>query len=78
VRIDTDLRAEFPSLDEIFIQPVPRSDALLRRRVLGRYGRVLADEPESEAGAREASLAAIQDGHPTTTQQAQQRTDQAG
>jgi hypothetical protein len=58
VRIDADLRAEFPSLDEIFIQPVPRSDALLRERVLSRYGRVLADEPEAEAGARRRSAAA--------------------
>ena len=59
VRIDTQLRTEFPSLHEVFIQPVPRSDAITRNRVLSRYGRVLADEPESEAGAREASLAAI-------------------
>jgi cation diffusion facilitator family transporter len=58
IRIDADLRAEFPSLDEIFIQPVPRSDALLRERVLNRYGRVLADEPEAESGARKRSAAA--------------------
>jgi cation diffusion facilitator family transporter len=62
VRIDVELRAEFPSLDEIFIQPVPRSDARLRSRVLSRYGRVLADEPASEEDARQASLAAIPDG----------------
>ena len=43
VRIDADLRAEFADLDEIFIQPVPRSDPELRERVLRRYGRVLAD-----------------------------------
>jgi cation diffusion facilitator family transporter len=42
VRIDADLRAEFGDLDEIFIQPVPRSDPELRQRVLRRYGRVLA------------------------------------
>jgi cation diffusion facilitator family transporter len=58
MRIDADLRAEFPSLDEIFIQPVPRSDALLRERVLTRYGRVLADEPAAESGARRRSAAA--------------------
>jgi divalent metal cation (Fe/Co/Zn/Cd) transporter len=58
IRIDADLRAEFPSLDEIFIQPVPRSDAPLRQRVLSRYGRVLADEPESESAARQRSAAA--------------------
>jgi len=58
IRIDADLRAEFPSLDEIFLQPVPRSDALLRERVLSRYGRVLADEPDAEVGARRRSAAA--------------------
>ncbi|MFL6164225.1 MAG: cation diffusion facilitator family transporter [Jatrophihabitantaceae bacterium] len=63
VRIDADLREDFPSLDEIFIQPVPRSDARLRSRVLSRYGRVLADEPESEHDDRQASLAATRDGH---------------
>lgn len=44
MRIDTELREEFGELGEIFIQPVPRSDAELRRRVLARYGRVMADE----------------------------------
>jgi cation diffusion facilitator family transporter len=44
VRIDDELRAEFEDLDEIFIQPVPRSNRELRDRVLRRYGRVLADE----------------------------------
>jgi cation diffusion facilitator family transporter len=43
VRIDGDLRERFPDLDEVFIQPVPRSDPELRDRVLRRYGRVLAD-----------------------------------
>jgi cation diffusion facilitator family transporter len=42
VRIDAALRAEFEDLDEIFIQPVPRSDPELREKVLARYGRVLA------------------------------------
>lgn len=44
VRIDADIRERFADLDEIFIQPVPRSDPLLRSKVLNRYGRVLADE----------------------------------
>ena len=44
VRIDADLHDTFPDLDEIFIQPVPRSDPELRHRVLRRYGRVLADD----------------------------------
>jgi len=43
VRIDGELRERFPDLDEVFIQPVPRSDPDLRERVLRRYGRVLAD-----------------------------------
>ena len=44
MRIDAELRAEFEDLDEIFIQPVPRSDPELREKVLARYGRVLAPE----------------------------------
>jgi cation diffusion facilitator family transporter len=44
MRIDASLREEFEELDEIFIQPVPRSDPALRKRVLERYGRVLADD----------------------------------
>jgi cation diffusion facilitator family transporter len=43
VRIDAELREEFEDLDEIFIQPVPRSDRELRDRVLRRYGHVIAD-----------------------------------
>lgn len=38
VRIDTELRAEFPDLDEIFLEPVPRSAPDLRARVVARYG----------------------------------------
>lgn len=43
LRIDSDLRRRFTDLDEIFIQPVPRSDVGLRQRVLARYGRTLAE-----------------------------------
>lgn len=43
MRMDADLRSEFTDLDEIFIQPVPRTDRELRNRVLARYGRVLAE-----------------------------------
>jgi cation diffusion facilitator family transporter len=43
VRIDEDLHREFTDLDEVFIQPVPRSDPALREKVHARYGRVLAD-----------------------------------
>jgi cation diffusion facilitator family transporter len=71
VRIDADLRAEFPSLDEVFLQPVPRSDARLRERVLNRYGRVLADEPGSESGARQDSAAAVSAGRRNGTRPGQ-------
>jgi len=43
VRIDDDLRAEFPVLKEIFLEPVPREDDSVRARVLERYGTVIAD-----------------------------------
>jgi cation diffusion facilitator family transporter len=38
MRIDAELRTEFPDLDEIFLEPVPRDDPELRARVLARYG----------------------------------------
>ncbi|MFD4641224.1 cation diffusion facilitator family transporter [Lentzea sp. NPDC058436] len=38
VRISAELRTEFTDLDEIFLEPVPRTDPELRRRVLERYG----------------------------------------
>ena len=42
VRIAAELTVEFPVLDEIFLEPVPRTDQDLRARVLARYGRDLA------------------------------------
>ena len=38
VRMAGELRDRFPDLDEIFLEPVPRSDPELRARVLARYG----------------------------------------
>jgi cation diffusion facilitator family transporter len=38
VRISAELRERFPDLDEIFLEPVPRQDPVLRARVLARYG----------------------------------------
>jgi cation diffusion facilitator family transporter len=38
VRIDSELRAEFRELNEIFLEPVPRTDPELRAKVLARYG----------------------------------------
>jgi cation diffusion facilitator family transporter len=42
-RVDRELRRRFEELDEIFVQPVSRSDGEIRERVQRRYGRVLAD-----------------------------------
>jgi cation diffusion facilitator family transporter len=38
VRMSGELRERFRELDEIFLEPVPRSDPELRARVLARYG----------------------------------------
>jgi hypothetical protein len=38
VRMDGELRAEFGDLDEIFLEPVPRTDPELQARVRARYG----------------------------------------
>lgn len=38
VRLSAELRDRYPDLDEIFLEPVPRSDPELRARVLSRYG----------------------------------------
>ncbi|MBP2339788.1 cation diffusion facilitator family transporter [Saccharothrix coeruleofusca] len=47
VRIDEELRQRFPDLDEVFLEPVPRTDPALRQRVLARYGRLLSDGYQS-------------------------------
>jgi divalent metal cation (Fe/Co/Zn/Cd) transporter len=39
VRIAAELQERFTELDEIFLEPVPRTDPTLRARVLARYGR---------------------------------------
>jgi cation diffusion facilitator family transporter len=49
VRIDSDLRTEFPDLDEIFLEPVPRTDPDLRARVRARYGSPRVEVAESSA-----------------------------
>jgi cation diffusion facilitator family transporter len=38
VRLAAELSERFPDLDEIFLEPVPRTDPELRARVLARYG----------------------------------------
>ncbi|MBW4715597.1 cation diffusion facilitator family transporter [Saccharothrix obliqua] len=40
VRIDAELRERWPDLDEVFLEPVPRTDPELRSRVLARYGKL--------------------------------------
>jgi divalent metal cation (Fe/Co/Zn/Cd) transporter len=44
VRIDAELRVRFEALDEVFLEPVPRTDPELRARVRARYGDIL-DHP---------------------------------
>ena len=36
--IDADMRERFPDLQDIFVEPVPRTDKAIRERVLERYG----------------------------------------
>jgi cation diffusion facilitator family transporter len=48
VRIDDHLRKTYHQLNEIFLEPVPRSDPELRDRVMARYGSVIADEPTND------------------------------
>jgi divalent metal cation (Fe/Co/Zn/Cd) transporter len=44
VRIDLLLHKEFPALDEVFIQPAPKSDPHVQQRVRERYGHQLAGQ----------------------------------
>jgi cation diffusion facilitator family transporter len=44
VRLDAELREQFPMLGEVFIQPASRKDQKLRGRVEARYGHALAEE----------------------------------
>ncbi|MBK1783912.1 cation diffusion facilitator family transporter [Prauserella cavernicola] len=39
VKLAATLREELPDIDEVFLEPVPRTDPELRAAVLGRYGR---------------------------------------
>lgn len=43
VAIDAELHERFPDLSEVFLEPVPRTDPVMRRRVLERYGRRAAE-----------------------------------
>ena len=48
--IDADLRERFPDLQDVFVEPVPRSDPEVRRRVLERYGEAGADRLRTGLG----------------------------
>ena len=41
--IDADMRERFPDLQDIFVEPVPRTDKAIRERVLERYGHAGAE-----------------------------------
>jgi cation diffusion facilitator family transporter len=45
VRMSAELRAAYPAIDEVFIEPVPRDDPRLRERVIARYGRPVPRSP---------------------------------
>ncbi|TQM12016.1 cation diffusion facilitator family transporter [Pseudonocardia kunmingensis] len=48
VEIDAELHDRFPDLREIFLEPVPRTDPVVRQRVLERYGPAGADRLRGE------------------------------
>jgi divalent metal cation (Fe/Co/Zn/Cd) transporter len=48
VEIDAELHDRFPDLREIFLEPVPRNDPVVRQRVLERYGPAGADRLHGE------------------------------
>jgi cation diffusion facilitator family transporter len=52
VRIGNELTERFPDLDEIFLEPVPRTDPALRARVLARYGPLTDLEPRRQSQER--------------------------
>jgi cation diffusion facilitator family transporter len=41
--IDAEMRERFPDLQDIFVEPVPRTDKAIRERVLDRYGQAGAE-----------------------------------
>jgi cation diffusion facilitator family transporter len=53
VRLAHALRENWPEIDEVFIEPVPRDDPGLRDRVIARYGR-LTPQPDSSPEGDEA------------------------
>lgn len=55
VRLDDELRERFTDLDQIFIEPVPRTDPDMRAAVLERYGTLLTTW-QREHDARQSSV----------------------
>jgi cation diffusion facilitator family transporter len=55
MRIDEELRGRYNDLDEIFLEPVPRTDPKLRERIRARYGPERVPERASERGAEQAA-----------------------
>lgn len=49
VRIGEDVRTRFADIVEVFLEPVPRHDPVVRDRVRARYGDEIADEMVAEA-----------------------------
>jgi hypothetical protein len=43
VRMGVELRQRFPDVAEVILEPVPRDDPEVRRRVPDRYGDAIAD-----------------------------------
>jgi cation diffusion facilitator family transporter len=54
-QLDADLRARFPDLQEIFVEPVPRTDPAIRQRLLARYGPAAAQRLETGCAPLRAS-----------------------
>jgi cation diffusion facilitator family transporter len=48
--IDADLRERFGDLQEVFLEPIPRTDPATRQRVLERYGQAGADRLRTGLG----------------------------
>ena len=49
VRIGEDVRTRFADIVEVFLEPVPRHDPVVRDRVRARYGEAVATEMVEEA-----------------------------
>ncbi|MEV4259050.1 cation diffusion facilitator family transporter [Spirillospora sp. NPDC049652] len=49
VRMSHELRQAHEQINEVFLEPVPRDDPELRRRVIARYGHALSQDPAEGA-----------------------------